>query len=275
MPFPWSAMGDWPVAGVVSVAGPPGAGKSTLGALLQPVAWLTCEQTPAQAAALLARCKADPLPEIVAFTRGDHQTVLDELAGIAEGLVVLDSLTASGGVDEQLELLGHIIRWAQAGGDRRALVVLGVNSDDQAAGRRQVRHAVDACVYVQLNEDGNRSFELEKNRFGPVTSSYFRINGHGASKPRFPYSYTVEGKAGAYRLVPYPTEGAKWDGLFRAAFGKAPEPGWASAARWVPTYPDGRLEPADVDERKRFAEAHGLKWFTRAPPAPSEDDDDG
>jgi energy-coupling factor transporter ATP-binding protein EcfA2 len=261
LPAPWSVMARWDVGGVVSVAGPPGAGKSTLAALLQPVLWLTCEQTPGQAAAMLRRvARGDELPEIVQFPGGRPDVVGRELAGVGRGLVVLDSLTAAAQLDDQVGLLHDVLRWARAG-DRRALVILGVTSDDTPAGRRQLRHAVDVSATIHAGDDGLRVLQLEKNRFGPLRSSYFGLDESGAVQPAFPYSYSVEGRPGAYRLHPYPTEGARWDGGLRARFGLKPEPGWASATRVVEGYPGGRMAPADAGERRAFAEQHGLRWL--------------
>lgn len=259
---PWSALGRWDAGGVVALAGAPGAGKSTLAALLEPTLWLTCEQTAGQAAGMLARViPGDGLPEILAF--GAHEAahvVPAELGALPHGLVVVDSLTAAASLDGQVELLQHVVRWAR-GGDRRALVILGMTSADTAAGRRQLRHAVDAFAVVAGDDDGNRRLAVEKNRFGPLQSSYFTLGAGGAASATFPYSYSVEGRAGAYTLVPFPSSDARWDGPLRARCGDTAETGWACAARIVPGYPNDRLVPADVGERRRFAEAHGLRWL--------------
>lgn len=258
LPHPWSVMGRWDVGGVVSLAGPPGSGKSTLAALTSPVLWLTFEQTPGQAAGMLRRVATGELPEIVELH--ESQALLRELHSVVRGMVVLDSLTAAAGLDEQVQIMKGIVRWAR-GGDRRALVIRGVTSDDSAAGRRQLDHQVDVTCVVQQSEDGLRRLSVEKNRFGPLQSSYFAIGAHGVASPSWPYSYSVEGKPGAYALHPYPMEGARWAGLLARRFGDTPEPGWASAGRVVSGYAGGRLVPADEAERRAFAERHGLRWL--------------
>lgn len=260
LPFPWSVLGRWELGGCVALAGPPGSGKSTLAACLDVSLWLTCEQTAGQAAALLRRVTPDEMPEIVVVAPGASERIGRELDQLGAGLVVLDSLTAASSLDGQLEVLDRMIAWCR-GGARQVLVILGVNADDSPAGRRQLRHRVDVSAVVRAGEDGLRVLEVEKNRYGPLSSAYFTLGAGGAGRPEFRYSYSIEGRPGAYRLEPYPSSHARWDGLLRARFGEAPEPGWASAARMVPSYPDGRIEPADVGERRRFAADHGLQWL--------------
>lgn len=264
LPFPWSCLQAWEAGGVISIAGPPGSGKSTVSALLPCDLWLSCEQTPAQVATLMHRVRPRNMPEIATFGRHNGDRVPALLAASPGARwAILDSLTAAATVDDQVRVLEALIQWAQLGA-RRVAVILGVTSEDQAAGRRQLRHMVDACVNIALGDDGLRTFEVDKNRFGPLGAAHFALGEAGAGRPALEYSYSVEGRPGAYRLVPYPTERAQWDGLLRQRFKRVSRPGYASAARPMVGYRGGVLEPADVAARRRFAESHGLTWLDPA-----------
>lgn len=267
LPHPWGVLRAWPSGHVVALSAGPGAGKSTLAALLKPDHWWTCEQTAEQAAILLDRARpggVDGSVTIYAFGRGDGGAAIRRLEQLPAGFVVVDSITAAAALDEQVSLVARIVEWARRGDDRRALVILGQTSDGTAAGRVQLRHVVDVDATIAGQDDGARVLATQKNRAGPLGSAYFSLTSNGAAIPAFPYSYSVESIGGAFRLVPYPTDGpqVKWDGVLRHRFkGRPAEPGYASAGRVVPGYPSDRLQPADVSERRAFAEAHGLRWL--------------
>lgn len=298
LPYPWSALGLWPDQTVIALVGPPGSGKSTLAAQIQPDVWITTEQTIRRAAQLMERVGADP--EIVEIhgvrpaepgpddepdadrarfdTRvskpGRRETLAEAIEGHS-GVVVVDSVTELGHHDRALEATRLLREWVDAQGDRRAVVIVGVNAAGQAAGRKQLIHLVDQFVFIEPHDDGSRSFNIQKNRSGPEDNVYFRIDERGIRRPSFPYAYSVEGAPGAYQLVPYPTRGAKWQGVierYQQTMLRG-EPGdlsgLAGAGQFVPGYPDNTLQPADVDARRRFAELHGLTWIN--PEQPGEE----
>jgi hypothetical protein len=187
--------------------------------------------------------------------------LIDVLDLLVAELLVLDSVTRMGTWVEQLAVIEAVEAWAQAGTNRRACVIMQVNSQGRPAGLTELEHLATAVVGCHTNEAGDRRLSADKNRAGPLGSCYFDLTAAGLVRPQFRFSYSVEGRPGAYELVPYPSRKAQWDGLLAQAFEEKAEAGWASAARIVPGYPDGRLEPRDVKQRQAFAEAHGLQWM--------------
>ena len=265
LPEPWAGvLQAWPEGSVVGIFGPKGSGKSSLCWRLRPDWVLTSEQTVHACAVALQRIQgADRRPtEIRTVRRPDD--VRAKLGQVHQGLVVLDSITRCGGLHGAREALEALAEWCQAGPGRRAVGVLQVNAKGRPAGLTENEHLTDAIVGVAVEESGLRRLFAEKNRSGGLGSRYFQLTASGLEAGHFPYSYSVEGPAGAYRLEPYPSREARWQGVLHAAFSanEGARPGLASAGRLVPGYPGGRLEPADVEQRRIFAEAHGLEWFT-------------
>ena len=268
LPWPWStAIRSLPAGGLVGLYGAKGSGKSSLAAVLQPDLWLTSEQSNEQASATLTYAQGASWTPTEVQAVGTPDEVRAHLAQVHEGLVVLDSATRCGGLREQLAALESMEAWANGGPGRRGLVVLQVNDKGEPAGLTELEHAVTTICGVIGEESGLRRIITEKNRFGPLGVAYFRLGSKGLERPQLRYSYSVEGAHGQYRLVPWPTPGARWAGLLDALFTSAEGEvfavaGLASAGRQVPGYPNDRLLPADVDERRAFAEAHGLTWLT-------------
>lgn len=270
-PYPWTALEQIPDRWLIALVGEPGSGKSTLAGSALVDVWATTEQSVAHAALLMVRVGGQyEIVEVDRLKRGDPtaregapRATLAEVLHRAEGRIVVDSLTELGHHDRQLEGMRMLREWVNDAAGRTAIAVIGVNAEGEAAGRRQLIHVCDAAIEVRGGDDGLRAFGVTKNRAGPLGTAYFRIDDSGVRPPAWPYSYSVEGRPGAYRLIAYPTKGARWDGLMRARWGKKlAEAGWASAAQYVPGYPRDVLEPDDVAERRRFAEAHGLSWLT-------------
>lgn len=303
LPYPWHALGMWPDQTVIALVGPPGSGKSTLAASIDPTVWATTEQTIRRAAQLMERTGADPeIVEIDAVDTprpdtptavaepghavklsalavdnqpsiGVRETLADALAG-QTGIVVVDSVTELGHHDRALDAVRMLREWVDDQADRRAVAIVGVNARGDAAGRRQLIHLVDQYVFIQPHADGSRSFNIQKNRSGPEDNIYFRISEAGIVRPSWPYAYSVEGKPGAYRLEPYPSRSAEWQGIVKARATQDPPAsmqGIAGAGVIVAGYPDGVLQPADAEDRRRFAELHGLTWINPPPPAPGEE----
>ncbi len=274
--WPWDMLHRWPPASVVLVSGGPGSGKSSLAALLRPDYWLTTEESVSQAREALERMQATEAgewpdaPTIYELPSDDLEAFEITLAKCLHGLLVLDSGTRVGGIQEQHEALKMLIEWAKAGQqwDRRVLVILHLTKTGKAAGKLTLGHECQAELSVGLAPGGLRMLQISKNRHGSVgVSRYFTLGAKGAGQPTFEgAAYSVEGEPGCYRLHPWPIKGAEWAGyldkLFKGDGGKVHAvAGVASAARPVPGYPDGVLRPGDVALRRAYAESHGLKWL--------------
>lgn len=277
---PWDFVGSWPEGASGTLTGPPGCGKSSIALRLADVfpesrlLWLTAEQEPGEAAASAARCLGG-LARFPVRLRPVFRPCKGP-ADVAEALrvhsdidcvVALDSLSRcpEGDWPGQLAILATIVAWAKERPGRRALAILQVNGTGEAAGMRGIPHLVDFTCDIG-DADGTGIVTATKNRNGPLDSRYFELGSNGVTIPEFPFSYSVEGNRGTgYRLHDYPTPGAKWAGLLdamRDAHGGVTLPGYACAARPVPGYPDGVLQPRDVADRKRFAERHGLTFLS-------------
>jgi hypothetical protein len=225
--------------------------------------WVTTEQTPNQAGQLLARCcrKERDLPAL--YPAYSPKQVVKAVEGQLSGLVVLDSITASGSWIEQADILYSLVALVQARG-MRLLVIQQVNGSGTGAGLTELAHLVEAVGAVEKSI--LRRLDFSKNRMGAVGSALFCLGADGVTAPDLSAaSYSVEGEPGAYSLHPYPLPGAKWSGLFKQSWkdGLA-VPGLASAAIPVPGYPGGVLLPQDVEARRAFAERHGLLWVEDA-----------
>lgn len=280
LPYPWDLLERWPPSSVVSLSGPPGAGKSTLACLLRPDLWATSEQTPAQAAATLDRVLGSGRPAIPVWATVTPDDVHAALDALPQGLLIVDSLTAFG-LQGALEVLHAVRDWAHHRSGRRALVIQQVTKDLRAAGLQELQHLVDAVAHVE-QADEVRRLVVTKNRAGGLGSRLWRFAGDGTVGPvqrRWRCSFSVEGEGGRYRLHPYPLPGAKWAGPLAALDARGSlQPGLACAALPVRGYPDDALEPLDVEERRAFAEGQGLTWITMAEAlesASQEDVDDG
>lgn len=270
LPWPWSILGRWPEGSSATIAGGPGSGKSSLAALLArhfpECEWITSEQHGRQAGAMLARIVgSDAMPLVTAVNGPDR--LHERFKSRQGGLVVVDSITQTAGWEQQAAVAEAGVTWVRAEPGRRLLFIQQVNGRGDAAGQVAIPHLVDACLDVGADA-GMRTLAAWKNRHGSIGSRYFRLGPSGPLAVDFPYAYSVEGEAGRYRLHPFPLSGAKWAGLFEKAAesGRAIRGGVACAAIPVNGYPDGYLQPADVDDRRAFAEAHGLRW------TPTDDD---
>jgi hypothetical protein len=192
-------------------------------------------------------------------TPEDVRRVLSETQ---RGPIVMDSLTAFG-LREALVVAHMLVHWAQRNNDR-ALAIIQLNKDGQAAGYMEIPHLFDAIVNVSPDPWGVRSFRVVKSRWSALESIYWTFDRDGKlTIPSFPAAYSVEGSPGEYWLHPYPLKGAKWTGVLAALNGAEKlQPGTCSAAVAATYMPSGFLEPMDVSERRRFAERNGLQWIT-------------
>lgn len=271
LPWPWDGLGSFPSGSVVALTGGPGSGKSTIGALLKPTTWATAEQTPKQVGPFFRRLSL-PVPSV--WPCQSAGSVKDALRDTDAGLFVLDSLTQVGGWQEQAAVLDAITTWTRSAPDRWGLVILQINARGEAAGLLELPHMVDAmCSVAKDEESGLRTLSISKNRNGPLSTRLFGLGARGVvhlTRLARDASYSVEGGPGGYRLHPWPYPGARWAGLLDK---RKPPTGYASAAIMAPSYERGVLEPGDVDERRAYAESHGLTWLDPfelrfEPPAP-------
>lgn len=257
--WPWNAL-TWPPGFTLTLSGGPGMGKSSLAAVLSPQHWITNEMRPRAVGRLVRRVSPGARVPMVHLA-SDLEAVDRALEHTRPGdLVVVDSLAAFG-LDGAPVTLGALIAWAQAN-DGRVLAINQVTKDERGAGRMRLQHDPDIVAQVRPDVAGRRRLDVTKNRAGSLFSSVFCFDARGRlTRPPFRSAYSVEGDPGSYRLMPVPTPNAQWDQLFRALPEDAPIEGTASAARRFERYASGWLEPEDVDERRAFAEAHGLRWI--------------
>lgn len=275
LPGPWNVVQRWPESTVLSITGGPGTGKSTLVGMLRPDLWMTAEQTPRRAVVTLVRSQhATPETyervDIAPIRKADD--VERRLRDVESGLVALDSLTRAGSWDTQVEILEAMNEWAQSGPDRRVVAILQYNKRGEAAGLNAVEHLVDFCLDAYKDPSGLRVLSCWKNRSGEATARYFKLDEHGVGRPKFEVAaYSVEGDKGEFVLHPWPMKGAIWSELLDVLFGRrrgrnptrgVAVPGIAGCGLYQPGYERNVLEPADVDERRRFAEEHGLTWWS-------------
>lgn len=255
---PWKLL-PWPRSGSVGVYGGPGSGKSSLAAMIRPLVWITKEQVPKPVGEMFRRLWGDGyMPQV--HTVNDAEDVEKVLDMHYRGPIVLDSATALK-LRDGLKASQLMVQWAQKRNDR-ALIIIQINKGGESAGYMEIPHLVDAVVNISPDPWGVRAFRITKSRWSPLGDTYWSFNAKGQVEvPDFPASYSVEGAPGGYWLHPFPIRGAKWDGLLAAMAGQEQlQPRCASAAVRAPYMPNGFVEPMDVWERKRFAEAHGLKW---------------
>ncbi len=260
---PWTAIERFPEGAVLTLHGGPGSGKSSLAAHLGPGTWLTSEQTPEEAGRLLRRSWPGEYkaPQVhVVETQND---LIASLGEAADALVVIDSITQMGGLQAQADALIFFRTWCKAAPGRRGIAILQHNKAGEAAGLRELEHLVDVICPVYQEGSGLRVLGVTKNRNGPLGSHYFTLDGDGVGVPAFRGLYSVEGNIGAYRLHPWPLKGATFGGWIDklAASDTGPPLQGGSAALHAPGLPGDIWEPADVEQRKSFAVAHGLPWL--------------
>lgn len=256
---PWEML-PWPRSGAVGMYGGPGAGKSSLAAMIRPRVWITKEQVPKPVGEMFRRLWGDGwMPQVHAVQ--DSGDVAKVLEMHYKGPIVLDSATALK-LKDGLLASEMMVKWAQDRNDR-VLIIIQINKDQQAAGYMEIPHLVDAVVNISPDPWGVRSFRINKSRWSALGATYWGFNAEGKVEvPDFPASYSVEGSPGEYWLHPFPIRGSKWSGLLAAlSADEQLKPRHASAAVRAPYMEHGFVEPMDVHERKRFAESHGLKWI--------------
>lgn len=259
LPWPWSPL-TWAPGSLMLLSGAPGSGKSSISALLRPALYITTEQSPAEAARAVRRIQGEGYNAPIvatAETVGDVGEQLEAHIFRRGSVVVVDSVTELG-LEEAVQAIRVLRRWAEDGG-MRVLVIAQRTKEGKTAGRQQLTHLVDVVAQVTADVFGLRRLDVQKNRAGDLFSAYFRLGDRGVEVPTWHQAYSVEGEPGAYQLIPYPTQGARWaDPLTEGG----PIEGRACAARRAREYASGWLVPEDVAQRRAFAELHGLTWLT-------------
>lgn len=185
------------------------------------------------------------------------------------GPVILDSATSIG---SDVEAVLDALDAHRTATGAPVIVISQATKAGEAWGSAKIAHAVD--VVVHLSREGSRRYaEATKNRAGQIGKIAFKLGAKGAERGTAPAYYSVEDvRGGGYRLVKHPDAAAKYAEPYawveqkraghealRASFG---EPGVALAARASTLSADGWAEPEDAADRRAFAEAHGLRWWS-------------
>jgi hypothetical protein len=262
---------DLPPGGLALLHGPRGVGKTTimLGMLEQP--WLVTSEMDPQELLRYAKRQGAELAGVSRFTWIGEPTN-EILLNVRRGGfdvppdVLFDSASATGHPVEAVQAMRR--RCARYG--TRGLVIVHQTKDGEARGSGSITYEVD--VELRLEDDrGERRVLVEKNRYGPVGSVAYRMTTEGVSLPSPNGYYSVEGAAGRYRLVRHPAARRMFHAAYLWAVEAARDAGeeldlpaapLAVAASPSRLYRGGWVEPQDVSERRAFAEAHGIPYFS-------------
>ena len=267
LPTPFDLL-DIEPGGCILLSGDAGSGKTTicLNAMQSVTDAKICasEQQQRSIAKAWRRIHPDPkipFPQINGCYTWDD---LDEdTSALHEGeLVVVDSVSQMGSGPDGVDMIARIIERVRETG-AILIAIAQFTKDGEMLGPNMLRHLVDAVGHIPNDTTGLRRVSWMKNRFGSLGTRYFRITGRGVEKESFSQAYSVEGPPGNYRLHLYPTPGAKWGGLFDVLEeeGILLE-GTASCALPTRAYKSGFAVPPDADQRRVFAEAHGLRYLS-------------
>jgi predicted ATP-dependent serine protease len=193
----YSEMGGVVPSCVTMVTGTPGAGKTTLMAVMgsrlvspRPVVFLSYEMSDFQ---LKLQAKKIPgFDKMLLVTEPFHkdtekfEAFLEMLKELNPSMVIADSLQKMAGVmpgsfdKAQIYLAEKFTKFAK---DTYIPVQLigHVNKDGSYKGPTTILHEVDAHLHVSFDKEmGERIFKMGKNRFGGITDPYiFRINNQG------------------------------------------------------------------------------------------------
>lgn len=261
LPSPWSNV-SFKKGGTVAISGNRGAGKTTICLALRPRRIITSEQVHSEVRDTWYRLfPKEHAPEIHV---AENWLELDEdIEDLDEGdTYIVDSVSQLGSIFESPKVIKRVIEHTQT---RRAkgFFVLQYNKDGQPLGPNQLLHLVDVVCTIDIESTGLRRLTSTKNRFGGLTTQYFKIDEKGQlADQKFRWAYSVEGNSGDYKLHLFPMKGSKLADLLVAMEDAGVQAGGiACAALASSIYAHGFVEPEDAESRKIFAEAHGLKWI--------------
>lgn len=193
----FSEMGGVVPSCVTMVTGTPGAGKTTLMAVMgsrlvssRPVVFLSYEMSDFQ-----LKMQARKIPgfnKMLLVTETFHKETekfegfLEMLKELNPSMVIVDSLQKMAGVmpgsfdKAQIYLAEKFTKFAKE--TYIPVQLIGhVNKDGSYKGPTTILHEVDAHLHVSFDKEmGERIFKMGKNRFGGITDPYiFRINNSG------------------------------------------------------------------------------------------------
>jgi len=260
---PWTEL-NFQEGGTILLSGNRGSGKTTISIAARPDVVSTSEQEISQVAGTWARIHgiegASPL-----FTNCSNWEQLEaDIDALEEGqLFLLDSVSQLAHGFESSAIVARCIEKVRKK-KARAIFICQYTKDGGILGPNELQHLVDGVLEIPPDKrSGARRLVAKKNRFGGLFTTYFGINAHGPTHLSFDYAYSVEGSAGDYTLHLYPMKGAEWAGLLEALEDEHIDlKGLASAAIRTGAYSSGFALPPDTEERRRFAEAHGLVYVT-------------
>lgn len=236
--------------------GPPGGGKTTLALMTLPGAVVVdLEQDPGIVARLRRR-EGLPITATVCPVLEEGKIVDLGLGSRRPLELILDSLSAAGDDLAAAELL--VAYCARHGA--RAIAIAHETTAGTAWGGNAIPHLVHSRLRVWREASG-RLVAIHKDRSGPMQTVPWRMSVDPPPPARY---VSVEGSPGNYELAEHPAKRAEWAGPLEAAeLGdlKLPPAPLAVAARASQLYDGGWAEPGDVDERRRFAERQGYRFF--------------
>ena len=163
------------------IAGPPGAGKTTLFLQLadiiieqtqKEVLHIATEQHPAEIKSIAQRIKIKNLDKIrvVKAMAGLKRNMFEMFEQYKPGLIIIDSLTMLCAEDLNLQVqVAADVKRGTLELSCPSLLVNQVNKAEDHAGLMKLQHSVDALFMLDKDDSvGERVFYSMKNRFGPA-----------------------------------------------------------------------------------------------------------
>lgn len=194
------------------LTGQPGCGKSTL--ILEvanafaeqnkKVLYITSEESESQVKKRAERILNKSIPDQL-YIAATKET--NEIEGYIEYLkpevVIVDSISAFrsedyasvAGSPTQVRAVSELIIQLCKRGERpiAAFIIVHVTKDDELAGSRSLEHDVDSVFYLDSSGDETlRILRATKNRFGEITSGYFKMEEGGMAEITNPSEFFIK-----------------------------------------------------------------------------------